>query len=259
VESELFGHVRGAFTEAARDKKGRLELAHTGVLFLDEIGDVDLPLQPKLLRFLDSGELYRVGDTTAKRIDAFVVSATNQPLEKRVAQGAFREDLMARLGHVLAIPPLRERPGDVPLLLEHFLDKYERGRRSKTFARDTIELLQECPWEFNVRQLQQLVEHTVCLVDHDLVRPDDLPATFRRRSPAPTPLAIGEPADADAPLRPLREVVQDAERAHITRVLERTGGNRGKDIALLEVSPQTFYRRLEELGLQNQKKTGRDA
>jgi transcriptional regulator with GAF, ATPase, and Fis domain len=252
AESELFGHVRGAFTEAARDKKGRLELAHGGVLFLDEVGDIDLPLQPKLLRFLDSGELYRVGDTEARHVDTLLVSATNRPLEKLMEQGTFREDLVARLGHSLHIPPLRDRPEDVPLLIEHFLVQFERGRRRKAFAPETLEMLQHYPWEFNVRQLRQLVEHTVCLVDRDVVRPDDLPISFRQRRRSDQ----ASPANAaDAPLRPLRAVVQDAEREHILRALARTGGNRRQAIEQLEVSPQTFYRRLEELGLQKKSDT----
>ena len=114
VESELFGHVKGAFTEAARDKKGRLEIADGGVLFLDEVGDIDPAVQTKLLRFLDSGELFRVGDTQPRQVDALVVSATNRPLERDVEQGRFRADLLARLGHTVAIPPLRERGEDVP-------------------------------------------------------------------------------------------------------------------------------------------------
>src|SRR5207247_11232843 len=121
VGSELFGHVRGSVTEAVRDKKGRLELADRGVLFLDEVGDIEPHLQTKLLRFLDSGELYRVGDTAARRIDALVVSATNRPLERDVEQGRFRADLLARLGHMVTIPPLRERSGDVPSLYDALL------------------------------------------------------------------------------------------------------------------------------------------
>jgi DNA-binding NtrC family response regulator len=185
-----------------------------------------------------------------------VVSATNRPLEKMMEQGGFREDLAARLGHNLFIPPLRERPEDVPLLIDHFLNQYERGRRHKAFAPDTLELLQTYPWESNVRQLQQLVEHTVCLVDRDLIRPDDLPAAFRQRRRAEKVDAAVEPEAADAPLRPLREIVQNAERAHILRALARTGGNRRQAIEQLDVSPQTFYRRLEELGLQKKTDTG---
>ena len=135
VESELFGHVRGAFTEAARDKKGRLEIADGGVLFLDEVGDIDPAVQTKLLRFLDSGELFRVGDTQPRQVDALVVSATNRPLERDVEQGRFRADLLARLGHSVVIPPLRERGEDVPRLLDHFLARHAGGARPRPSLR----------------------------------------------------------------------------------------------------------------------------
>jgi len=243
VESELFGHVRGAFTEASRDKKGRLELADGGVLFLDEIGDVEPALQTKLLRFLDSGELYRVGDTAGRRVDALVVSATNRPLEKDVESGRFRADLLARLGHAIVIPPLRERPEDVPLLVAHALARVDRGPVRHRFVPEALDLLQRHRWPFNVRELQQVVERAVCLVDGEELRPEHLPEYLRRAAEdAAAPAAGGVP-------RPLREVVEEAERAHVLRTLEHTGGNRRKAIELLGISPETFYRRLEAWGL----------
>jgi len=243
VESELFGHVRGAFTEATRDKKGRLEVAHGGVLFLDEIGDIEPALQVKLLRFLDSGELFRVGDNDARKVDALVVSATNRPLEKDVEQGRFRADLLGRLGHAIRIPPLRERPQDIPELLAHFLAAYDRAPERKSFAPETVALLQRHSWPFNVRELQQVVESAVCLVDRPVIEPDDLPEYVRREA------ARGAPVVASGPPVPLRKTVEEAERAAILRALEFTGGNRRKAIELLQVSPETFYRRLEEFGL----------
>jgi len=246
VESELFGHVRGSFTEAVRDKKGRLELADRGVLFLDEVGDIEPHLQTKLLRFLDSGELYRVGDTAARRIDALVVSATNRPLEKDVADGRFRADLLARLGHVIEVPPLRERREDVPRLVAHFLARYDRGPRRKSFAPDALAALQAHHWPFNVRELQQVVERAVCLVDGEVIGRDDLPEYLRSAPAAASPAAPS--ADASPP-GPLRRVVEEAERAHILRALEFTKGNRRRAIELLQLSPETFYRRLEEYGL----------
>jgi DNA-binding NtrC family response regulator len=243
VESELFGHVRGAFTEASRDKKGRLELADGGVLFLDEIGDVEPALQTKLLRFLDSGELYRVGDTAGRRVDALVVSATNRSLERDVENGRFRADLLARLGHAIVIPPLRERPEDVPLLVAHALARVDRGPVRHRFTPEALDLLQRHRWPFNVRELQQVVERAVCLVDGEEVRPEHLPDELRRGAEGAPPSAAG-----GAP-RPLREVVEEAERAHLLRTLEHTGGNRRKAIELLGISPETFYRRLEAWGL----------
>jgi two-component system, NtrC family, response regulator AtoC len=243
VESELFGHVRGAFTEASRDKKGRLEMADRGVLFLDEIGDVDLPLQAKLLRFLDSGELFRVGDTAPRRVDALVVSATNRPLERDVAEGRFRADLLARLGHPVLVPPLRERPEDIPLLVEHTLARLDRGAVRHRFTPAALDVLQRHSWPLNVRELQQVVERAVCLVDGAEVGPEHLPAQVRREA--------GSSSGARAPgtVRPLREVVEAAEREHIVRALEATGGHRRRAIELLGIAPETFYRRLEAYGL----------
>jgi Nif-specific regulatory protein len=247
VESELFGHVRGAFTEASKDKKGRLEVAHGGILFLDEVGDIEPGIQTKLLRFLDSGELYRVGDTQARRVDALVVSATNRPLEKDIADGRFRGDLLARLGHVIVIPPLRDRPEDVALLVEHFLSRYDRGARRKALAPETLDVLMRHHWPFNVRELQQVVERTVCLVDHEVVAPSDLPDYIRRETPSRGPRLAS--SDAAAPPRPLRAIVEDAERAHILGTLEYTNGNRRRAIELLQIAPETFYRRLEDFGI----------
>jgi two-component system response regulator AtoC len=259
IESELFGHVKGAFTEAARDKKGRLELADGGVLFLDEVGDIEPALQPKLLRFLDSGELYRVGETTARHVDALAVSATNRPLERLVEEGRFRDDLLARLGHSLRVPPLRERPEDVPLLVEHFLEMHQRGDRRRSFSPEALERMQAYRWEFNVRQLQQVVEYAVCIVDRDEVRADDLPDFLKAPRPDTTvspdnPTAPSPPPLAGPP-SPLREVVEAAEREHLLRALEYTGGNRRRAIELLQIAPETFYRRLEEFGL-HKKRSG---
>jgi transcriptional regulator with GAF, ATPase, and Fis domain len=243
VESELFGHVRGAFTEASRDKKGRLEMADHGVLFLDEIGDVEPTLQPKLLRFLDSGELFRVGDTAPRRVDALVVSATNRPLERDVEKGRFRADLLARLGHVIVVPPLRERPEDIPLLVDHALSRLDRGPVRHRFAPEAIDLLRSHSWPLNVRELQQVVERAVCLVDGTEVGPAHLPEYMRREAePPPHPHGAGA-------VRSLREVVEEAEREHILRTLDLTGGNRRRAIELLGIAPETFYRRLASYGL----------
>ena len=139
------------------------------MLFLDEVGDVEPALQVKLLRFLDSGELFRVGENEPRRVDALVVSATNRPLEKDVEAGRFRADLLARLGHAIAIPPLRERPDDVPLLVEHFLARHERSGGPRAFSPGALDVLRRHRWPFNVRELQQVVERTVCLVDREVV------------------------------------------------------------------------------------------
>jgi DNA-binding NtrC family response regulator len=244
VESELFGHVKGAFTEAARDKKGRLEIADGGVLFLDEVGDIDPAVQTKLLRFLDSGELFRVGDTHPRQVDALVVSATNRPLERDVEQGRFRADLLARLGHTVAIPPLRERGEDVPRLVDHFLARYGRGNPAKTFAPEAMDVLRRHHWPFNVRELQQVVERAVCLVDGSVVGVEDLPEYLQART-----AAAARVGSDDGPPGPLKKAIEELERRHILRALEHTKGNKRRAMELLQLSPETFYRRLEDFGL----------
>ena len=241
VESELFGHVRGAFTEAVRDKPGRLELADGGVLFLDEIGEIEPALQAKLLRFLDSGESFRVGDTKPRRIDTLVVSATNRAIEKPGSQNAFRADLFARLGQVVRLPPLRDRPEDIPILIEHFLRAHGDGRR---FSLSALEAMARYPWPLNIRELRHVVERSLALVDREVIEVDDLPVEVR--------LGEGRIAGGVPPvsaLRSLRDVVQEAEREHFRLVLTHTKGQRRKAIAILGIAPETFYRRLAEYGL----------
>jgi transcriptional regulator with GAF, ATPase, and Fis domain len=245
VESEIFGHVRGAFTEASRDKKGRLELADGGVLFLDEVGDIEPAVQTKLLRFLDSGELFRVGDTERRRVDALIVSATNRPLEKDLESGRLRADFLARLGHVVHVPPLRERREDIPLLARHFLEVYDRGSPRKVFSPEALSAMQAYSWPFNVRELQQVVERAVCLVDRGVIGLEDLPEAIARSGSPPAPGGVDEAWEPE----PLKLVVDRAERAHILRILAFTEGNRRRAIELLQVAPETFYRRLAEFGL----------
>jgi two-component system, NtrC family, response regulator HydG len=219
-------------------------MAEKGVLFLDEVGDVEPALQVKLLRFLDSGELFRVGENEPRRVDALVVSATNRPLEKDVEAGRLRADLLARLGHAIEIPPLRDRPEDVPLLVEHFLERHARHAGPRVFSPAALDVLRRHRWPFNVRELQQVVERTVCLVDRATIEAEDLPEYLLRGAASPSPSA-----SPDGPPGPLRDVVEDAERRHIERALRFTRGNRRKAIELLKVAPETFYRRLEEFGI----------
>jgi DNA-binding NtrC family response regulator len=182
-------------------------------------------------------------------VDALVVSATNRDLQKEAAAGRFRTDLLARLGQLVRLPPLRERLTDVPLLVEHFLRRYA-PRGGRRFSLETLAVLQRHDWPFNVRELQQVVERTVCLVDEEVFRPAHLPEYITREPPTRNGAAsAGPPAT-------LRQTVEQAERRAILRALEFTGGNRRRAIELLKVSPETFYRRLEEYGLH--KKSGNE-
>ena len=248
IESELFGHVKGAFTEARQDKKGRFEVAHGGVLFLDEVGDIEPSLQPKLLRFLDSGELYRVGDTKVRYVDVYVVSATNRPLEKLVEEGRYRADLLARLGQTVRLPSLQERQQDIIALVEHFSAMHNRGPIKKQFAHETLEVLQAYRWEFNVRQLAQVVQTVMCLSDNDVILPSDLPDYIREHSPLHASGGGAASSNNETP-RSIKEVMDEHEKMHIVRALAFTKGNKRKAIELLKISPDTFYKRLEQFGL----------
>jgi transcriptional regulator with GAF, ATPase, and Fis domain len=244
IESELFGHVRGAFTEAVRDKPGRLELADSGVLFLDEIGEIEPALQAKLLRFLDSGESLRVGDTKPRHLDVLVVSATNRAIEKAGSNQTFRADLFARLGQVVRLPPLRERKEDIPLLVEHFLAA--RGEAQRRFSKAALDAMTRYPWPLNIRELRHVVERALALVDREVIEVDDLPVEVRLGEG----LVPGE--GADGALRSLKDVVQEAERGHFRLVLAHTKGQRRKAIAILGIAPETFYKRLAEYGLDSE-------
>ena len=174
LESELFGHVKGAFTGAVRDKEGKFQLAEGGTIFLDEVGDLPLELQPKLLRVLQERVVEQVGGTTPQRIDLRVVAATNADLEKWIAEGRFREDLYYRLCVIpIQLPPLRERPEDIPLLVRYFCAKF--GAEGVTFSRQALERLQAYAWPGNVRELENTVERLLIMRDGDQIGPDELP------------------------------------------------------------------------------------
>ena len=183
LESELFGHVKGSFTGAYRDKQGKLELADGGTIFLDEIGEMSLRMQGLLLRFMETGELQKVGaDRAAGRVDVRVVAATNRTLRDMIAQGTFREDLFYRLNVIhLTVPPLRDRREDIPQLLDHFLAKFTRndGYIVRSLSPEALRLLCEYSWPGNVRELENVTERLVVTGMHQVVRPEDLPADIR--------------------------------------------------------------------------------
>jgi formate hydrogenlyase transcriptional activator len=212
LESELFGHERGAFTGAIAQKVGRFELAHQGTLFLDEVGDIPLELQPKLLRVLQEQEFERLGGTRTIRVDVRLVAATNRDLAQMVAEGRYRSDLYYRLNvFPLLLPPLRERPDDIPRLVRHFTQRFARrmGRRIETIPSEVMDALVHYPWQGNIRELQNVVERAVIL------------------SPGPSlrvPLGELQPAAAHAnePTAPATTLA-DAEKEHILGVLRETG------------------------------------
>ncbi|NTW36712.1 MAG: sigma-54-dependent Fis family transcriptional regulator, partial [Syntrophobacteraceae bacterium] len=183
LESELFGHERGAFTGALKDRKGRFELAHQGTVFLDEIGEMSQKLQVKLLRFLQEKRFERVGGGRTIQVDAGIIAATNKNLEKAVEEGSFREDLFYRLNVIpMHVPPLREREGDVPLLIHHFLKRHcqEKEIPLKRMSKAAAETLDRYPWPGNVRELENLIERLVILTDSEEIDVDDLPPRIRQ-------------------------------------------------------------------------------
>jgi len=239
LQSELFGHDRGAFTGADREKAGLFEVAHTGTIFLDEIGEVSRATQVKLLRVLDTSTFRHVGGNTEIRVDARVIAATNRDLTAMVRQGRFREDLYYRLSTItIELPPLREREGDVDLLAELFVARFgDRFASKMTVDPDVLEILRRHGWPGNVRELMHVIEAAIVVSDGKRILPEHLPASLRRPSLAP----VEEPT-TDARLSTLDEV----ERQHIQRVLEATHGHRSNAARILGISERNLYRKLRE-------------
>jgi len=243
LESELFGHERGAFTGAVARKIGKFELSHRGTLFLDEISELYPELQVKLLRVLEERQVMRVGGSELIDVDFRLIAATNRDLEKEVAEGRFREDLYYRLKVVtLRIPPLRERPGDIQQLAEHFLAFYcqEHGKPPKRLSPETLELLSRFPWPGNVRELSNVIESVVVFHQGEVVQPADLPVEVRESSALSAP---GSPVQAVAG-EP--RTMADIERQAILETLSRTGGHRARAADILGIGLRTLQRKLKE-------------
>src|SRR6266480_2001664 len=237
-ESELFGHVRGAFTDAKTDRVGRFELADGGTLFLDEIANVPLNLQPKLLRVLETGEFERVGSSKTKKVNVRVLSATNADLNAEVAQGRFRQDLLFRLNTVeIHLPPLRDRREDIPPLAEHFLRQHsERYRRGiMGFTPQALDALRQHSWPGNVRELDHVVERALLMSTSSVVTVFDL--------------ALQSTPDARVSARLEEMSLEEAERLLIKKALARFEGNANRAAEALGLSRSALYRRLQKYGL----------
>ena len=246
LESELFGHVRGAFTGAVGDKPGLFEQAEHGTLLLDEVGEMPAALQAKLLRVLQDGEIRRVGDQRSRKVDVRILAATARDLEEDVKRGAFREDLLYRLNVVaIHLPPLRERPEDIPALAHHFarLAGKRLGRRLGLSAA-AVDWLAAQRWPGNARELEHTIERAGVLSDHETLEPGD----FRTGAPAPAPGA-GAGAGGSAPPT-LRERLDAAERTAIAEALAAAGGNRREAATRLGVSLRTLFYKIARHGLE---------
>jgi DNA-binding NtrC family response regulator len=238
LQSELFGHEKGAYTGAIRLKHGLFEVADRGTIFLDEIGEITPPLQVKLLRVLETGVFRRVGGTADIKVDVRVIAATNRSLEAMMKESAFREDLYYRLNvFSLHIPPLRERRDDIVTLIEHFIrNSTIAPKRSVRVSDEAMEVLRRYPWPGNVRELENVIERALILCDGGMIEPEHLPMGVRV-----TP-QFGHDEDSDR-LPTLEEV----ERRYIRRVLEECKGHRQKAATILGISERNLYRRLKEL------------
>jgi DNA-binding NtrC family response regulator len=235
-ESELFGHVKGAFTDAKSDRVGRFELADGGTLFLDEIANVPMNLQAKLLRALETGELERVGSSTTRRVNVRILSATNADIQAEVAAGRFREDLLFRLNTIeIHLPPLRERKEDIALLAHHFLRQSAQRYRKRLegFEPVALQLLLDHPWPGNVRELDHAIERGVLMAEGPQVRASDLGLRAARE----TPLRLDEMS------------IEDVERVLIQKALARFGGNVSHASKALGLSRSALYRRLQKYSL----------
>jgi two-component system response regulator AtoC len=232
-ESELFGHERGAFTGAVQSRRGLIESADGGTCFLDEVGELSLPLQAKLLRVLQDRVVRRVGGNEPVAVDVRMIAATNRDLRKRFEEGIFREDLYYRLNVLsIRVPPLRERMGDVPLLAQHFLNKSAAaaGKPAKRLARETLARLSGYEWPGNVRELEHVIERAVTLSFAELILPDDLPPDLGAAAPVPPQLPSG------------RMTLEQLKTWYVRTVVEEAGGNKARAAELLGIDRRTLYR-----------------
>ena len=241
LEAELFGHEKGAFTDAKGTRKGRVELADGGTLFLDDIDDMPMPLQVKLLRVLQEHQFERVGGEKTLTSDFRVVVATKIPLRKLVKEGKFREDLFYRV-HVVPVqlPPVRERRGDVPLLIQAMIERYGAGRPFEV-SRSTMKMLERYSWPGNVRELENAVQRAVALAGtgSELMAEDLLPQDGRWRATA----------EVQEGVRPLRDVMRESEAEHIRSALVSTGGHRSQTAELLGISRKVLWEKLRDFGI----------
>jgi len=248
IESELFGHVRGSFTGAVRDKQGKFLAADGGTLFLDEVGDMSLKTQAKVLRVLQEQKFEPVGSTTAVQVNVRVIAATNKDLPAEIKRGTFREDLFFRLNVIpFVVPPLRDRSEDIPLLVAHFLSEFseEYGKRRKEIAPEAIRALQGYPWPGNVRELRNLVERLVIMVPGSRIGVEDLPDFLGARPAAAEP-AVPRVFDTGMTMQEARE---EFERAFLAKRLQEMNGNVSRTAESVGLERSHLYRKLKALGI----------
>ncbi|HET9766958.1 MAG TPA: sigma-54 dependent transcriptional regulator [Thermoanaerobaculia bacterium] len=259
IEGELFGHARGAFTDAKTAKAGLFEEAHRGTLFLDEIGDMDLTLQARLLRVLEDGRVRRLGETRDRGFDVRVLAATNRNLEAEVAGGRFREDLYFRLAHLpIEVPSLGEHREDLPLLLAHYLDTFAARHRvrRKTLGEGILPVLLRYPWPGNVRELRNLCER-LTILGSDPITPDQLPSPFFEPTAPHHETGLLRPQELQA-ITPWKEFKAASEREYLEAVLRRTGWNFAAAARLLDLQRTYLHQKATSLGIARPRIGGKD-
>jgi len=248
IESELFGHEKGSFTGATEKQVGKFEQADRGTIFLDEVGDMSAKTQAKVLRVLQEGEVERLGSARTIKVDVRVIAATNKNLEEEIEKGHFREDLYFRLAVIpIFVPPLRERPGDIPLLVRHFMEYFSRDNnvRQKRITQAALEALQRYRWKGNIRELRNTVERLIIMTGSDTIDLPDLPESLRSPSAGgSTALRAGE-ADA-AKAGTLREFKDMSERAYLVQKLRENGWNISKTAEVIDTPRSNLYKKLEQ-------------
>jgi len=240
LESELFGYKKGAFTDAKSDKKGLIFEANAGALFLDEITEMQLTLQAKLLRVIEDREVRPLGDTSSYPIDVRIISSSNRDIKSTIQDGRFREDLYYRLNVIdIQLPPLRERREDIPLLMQHFIQKFSKELKKAVsgVSGDALRILLNYPWPGNVRELENIIQRAITLSQHEVISPEDLPASIIQK------------ADEKLFEKAMEEkfTLDQLEKEYIRRVLIETGGNKSKAAEKLGLDRKTLYRKLEEM------------
>jgi DNA-binding NtrC family response regulator len=245
LESELFGHEKGAFTSAIGQRRGRFEIADGGTIFLDEVGDIPASMQAKLLRVLQERKFERVGGTETIEVDVRVIAATNRSLQRLVKKGTFREDLFYRLNVVkIDLPPLRERPEDIPLLAQHFTEKYCRSNEMpRQIAPEAMEVLLQCRWSGNIRQLENAIERACVTARNGIIHPEDLPPELTAPQAAKLPFNI----DLERPLPDLlRDITVDVEQQYIRKALKKSHGNIGRCARICGLSRRSISAKIAE-------------
>ena len=255
IESELFGHERGAFTGATEKQVGKFEMADRGTIFLDEVGDMSQKTQAKVLRVLQEGEVERLGSARTIKVDVRVIAATNKDLEEEIAEGRFREDLYFRLSVIpISVPPLRERLEDIPLLVQNFVAQFSRenNRRLARFTPAAIDVLRQARWRGNIRELRNAIERLLIMSDRDVIDGDDVRSVVRLDGGRPAASAAATAADAASRPATLREFKEWSERAFLVEKLREFGWNISKTAEVIDTPRSNLYKKLEQYAIKQE-------